>query len=246
MKKIVTFIVILSLVFSLGTAYALNWTAGAEEKCDEYNISIEKFEKIESDIGTAYVASPGATAAKRDLVYFQITALDAEGENIEVEIELHDLQIVKAQNDMNIAKVTGYQPWVKVSKTEKTSLRELYFNGDKVAVSGNSVTIGDLTFIREKDVVTDVYFDGYNLDTIPYVEMADLQKELTKLNMTVQEIIDRKVCMSDDVLIANFGKICKTEEIVYWYVPGAESPELGIPKTGDKPLFSWISWLWGK
>lgn len=70
-----------------------------------------------------------------------------------------------------------------------------------ITISGDTVTIGKLVFTRSvSGVVTDVHFDG---------NILELTKELTALNMTPEDVYNGKVCMSNDVLIQNFGMICK-------------------------------------
>ena len=238
MKKLISFIVIMSLLLCMGVAYAYSWTDVTESVCEEYTVNVDKYQMVESDLGVAYRENPGATAKKGDTVYFNVSAYNENGEAIDVNIEYHDLADIKVTGKVYSAKVTGNKPYVKAYITEKTAMDELYFKGERVIVSGNQVMIGDLAFLRENGVVIDVAFDGNALE---------LKEALAKLNMTVEDIYNGKVCMSDDVLIANFGRVCNTEDVAYWYVVSDyEYDELGIPKTGDKPLFSWISWLWGK
>ena len=239
MKKFISIIMILAMLMSMSVAYAFTWTEAAEAECTEYSISVDKYQKLSSDVGVAYSENPNVTAKKGDTVYFTIESYDENGEALEVEIEYHDLTEVKLNNKIYSAKVTGNNPYVKAYITEKTSMDELYFKGQRIVVSDNTVVIGDLQFMRENGIVVDVYMDGNALE---------LKEELAKLNITVEDIYNGKVCMSDDVLIANFGKICHSEDVAKWYVVSNDNYYGGmeIPKTGDKPFFAWLSWLWGK
>ena len=97
-----------------------------------------------------------------------------------------------------------------------------------ITISGDTVTIGKLVFTRSvSGVVTDVHFDG---------NILELTKELTALNMTPEDVYNGKVCMSNDVLIQNFGMICKQTATSKWYNDADAIKNITIPKTGDAPL----------
>lgn len=235
MKKIISFVVIMSLLLCMGVAYAYNWTDVTESVCEEYSVSVDKYQKVESDVGVAYRENPAVTAKKGDTVYFNVNAYDEKGEAIEVKIEYHDLADIKVAGKIYSAKVTGNKPYVKAYITEKTAMDELYFKGEHIIVSDNVVVIGDLQFTRENGIVVDIYMDGNALE---------LKEALAKLGMTVEDIYNGKVCMSDDVLIANFGRVCNTEDVAYWYVASNyENGELGIPKTGDVSVLPYAGML---
>ena len=72
-----------------------------------------------------------------------------------------------------------------------------------------------------------VHFDG---------NILELTKELTALNMTPEDVYNGKVCMSNDVLIQNFGMICKQTATSKWYNDADAIKNITIPKTGDAPL----------
>ncbi len=96
-----------------------------------------------------------------------------------------------------------------IASKKKTSLQELHYNNMPITISGDTVTIGKLVFTRSvSGVVTDVHFDG---------NILELTKELTALNMTPEDVYNGKVCMSNDVLIQNFGMICKQTATSKWY-----------------------------
>ena len=132
---------------------------------------------------------------------------------------------------INIVKyelITGSRPMLTYSIEEKTSLQELHYNNMPITISGDTVTIGKLVFTRSvSGVVTDVHFDG---------NILELTKELTALNMTPEDVYNGKVCMSNDVLIQNFGMICKQTATSKWYNDADAIKNITIPKTGDAPL----------
>ena len=227
MKKFLTLTLVLLLVCSLSTAYAFTWKDTEAAECTEYLVRITKYAKADADLGTAYEKAPGASAKIGDIVYFDISATDANGEEVEAIIETHHLSDVQPLGSIFSAKVVGAQPWVKASITEKTAMQELTYDGKPIQASGSSVTIGDLLFTRDaKGVVTDV---SSNLNT------AEMLEELAALGIDIEELYDGKLCMSDDIIIANFGQVCETTATATWYV-AAEEPVLGIPKTGDASM----------
>ena len=238
MKKIISFVIVMSMLLCMGVAYAFNWTDVEAEKCTEYVLTAEKYVKTNADIGAAYTKAPDATAKVGDVVYFYATATDVKGNSVDADIEYHHLGNIEKIGKIFRARVVGSEPYVKISITEKTPISELTYKGDRIYVNDDTVRVGKLTFQRNsKGTVIDVQHD---------VNAAEMIEDLADLNITVNDVYGGKVCMSNDALISNFGKICETEKIVCWYIPSYENPELGIPKTGDKPLFYWISWLWGK
>ena len=66
---------------------------------------------------------------------------------------------------------------------------------------------------------------------------AILLKELAKLGISVEGIYNGEVCMTDEILIKNFGSWCETSAKAVWYY--SSSPvDMDIPKTGDMSLFA--------
>lgn len=225
MRKFFALILILLLVCSLSTAYAFTWKDTEAAECTEYLVTVTKYVKTDADLGTAYEKAPRATAKVGDIVYFDIVATDANGKEVDAVVETHHLTDIQPLGSIFTAKVVGAQPWVKASITEKTAMTELTYGGKPIAANGSSVSIGDLVFTRdEKGVVTDVHS---NLNT------AEMLKELAALGIDIQELYDGKLCMTDDIIIANFGQICETSATAAWYVATAEDYEMSIPKTGD-------------
>ena len=228
MKKFLTLTLVLLLVCSLSTAYAFTWKDTEAAECTEYLVAITKYAKADADLGTAYEKAPNATAKIGDLVYFDIVATDVAGEAVEAVVEVHHLSDVQPLCKIYSAKVVGPQPWIKASITEQSNIAELTYKGEPIQANGSSVVIGDLVFTRDtKGVVTDV---GSNLNT------AEMLKELAALGIDIQELYDGKLCMTDDIIIANFGKVCETTDTAAWYVAAEDDPVLGIPKTGDASM----------
>lgn len=242
MKKIVSLIVTFVLIICMGAvAYAFNWQDTEAAECTEYTLTATKYIQVDSDVGVAYQAAPGATAKVGDTVYFSLSAVDTKGEKVEAEVEYHNLGNVETLSNGKLykAKVVGNEPWVRISITEKTPMNELIYGGEPIHVTNDTVVIGKLMFTRnDKGIVTDVYHEE---------NTAEMLKDIAALGLNVNDIYDGKICMTDDILISNFGKVCKTSSTAAWYVPTSENNiELGIPKTGDKPLLAWIAWLFGK
>lgn len=234
MKKAFTFLIVAMLVFSMSQAFALNWKTLNIDTCTYYNIQVDKYEVANSDLGTAFVENANATAKKHSKVYFSLSVKDKDSRDFEdYELFLHDLEYIRTlSNGLHEAKVIGDDPYLQVKITEKTSMNELYFGSKKVIVNGDMVQIGDLTFARTNNVVTDVQFNGTALELID---------KLKELEMSIEDVYGGKIIMSDEVLLRNFGKICETEKTVSWAtqnqnvtIKPVESIE--IPKTGDDPI----------
>ena len=227
MKKTLAILVALLFVCSMSCAFAYSWQETVTDTCAEYVVDVTKYAKVASDVGAAYAAAPSASAKVGDTVYFSLTAVDAAGEDVEADVEFHHLGNIEPVGKLYKALVVGAEPWVKISITEKTAITDLVYKSAAIVVTDTTVTIGNLTFHRNAaGTVTDV---TSNLNT------ADMLDELAKLGIDVQELYNGKICMTDDVLIQNFGKICATSDTAYWYVAEKE-PVLGIPKTGDKTI----------
>lgn len=224
MKKTLATILSILLILSTTSAFALSWVDVEAETCTEYTLLAEKYERIEGDIGASYKKNPNATAKIGDTVYFDLSAVDTNGEEVEVEIEYHNLGNIEVVGNLFKAKVVGPKPYVKISTEEKTPIDELTYNGISVAVNDEVITIGDITFYRDAN--------GKVLDVAHFNNTAEMLKDLEALGINIEDIYSGKIYMTDDILISNFGKVCKTEAVAAWYV-AAENEVLGIPKTGD-------------
>lgn len=227
MKKTLATIMTLLLLLSITPAFALSWADVEAETCTEYTLIAEKYERIEGDIGATYKKSPNATAKIGDTVYFDLLAVDTNGEEVEVEIEYHNLGNIEPMGKLFKAKVVGAKPYVKISITEKTALDELTYNGESIIVNEDTVIIGELAFYRDAN--------GKVLEVAHEDNTAEMLKDLAALGISVDDIYNGKICMTDDILISNFGKVCKTEAVAAWYV-ATENEVLGIPKTGDASI----------
>lgn len=222
MKRLIAILTSVMLILCMTSAFALSWTDADTEQCTEYTVTVDKYAKVQSDVGTAYEKNAKATASVGDTVYFSVTAVGTQGEPVTPEVEFHNLGNVEAVGKIFRAQVVGSKPYIKASIIEKTPLDELSWNGNKITITSSTVVIGNLTFTRDTSgKVTDVSHTG---------NAAEMLKDLSALNLSVVDIYDGKVCMTDDILTANFGKVCKTESVAAWY---EASENVAIPKTGD-------------
>ena len=227
MKKTLATILSILLILSMTSAFALSWVDVETEACEEYTLIAEKYERIEGDIGASYKKNPAATAKIGDTVYFDLSAVDTNGEEVEVEIEYHNLGNIEVVGNLFKAKVVGAKPYVKISIEEKTDIADLTYNGESIVVDEDTVIIGELAFLRDEN--------GKVLDVAHEDNTAEMLKDLAALGIVIDDIYNGKICMTDDILISNFGKVCKTEATAAWYV-AVEDDVLGIPKTGDASL----------
>ena len=225
MKKTLATILTILLILSMTSAFALSWVDVETADCTEYTLLAEKYERIEGDIGASYKKNPNATAKIGDTVYFDLSAVDTNGEEVEVEIEYHNIGNIEVVGNLFKAKVVGPKPYVKISIEEKTDIAELTYNGESIIVDEDTVIIGELAFLRDEN--------GKVLDVAHEDNTAEMLKDLAALGIVIDDIYNGKICMTDDILISNFGKVCKTEAVAAWYV---ENEVLGIPKTGDSSL----------
>ena len=224
MKKTLATLMTFLLILSMTSAFALSWVDVETADCTEYTLLAEKYERIEGDIGASYKKSPNATAKIGDTVYFDLSAVDTNGEEVEVEIEYHNLGNIEVVGNLFKAKVVGAKPYVKISIEEKTDIADLTYNGESIVVDEDTVIIGELAFLRDEN--------GKVLDVAHEDNTAEMLKDLAALGIVIDDIYNGKICMTDDILISNFGKVCKTEATAAWYV-ATENEVLGIPKTGD-------------
>ena len=224
MKKTLATILSILLILSVTSAFALSWVDVETEKCEEYTLTATKYIRVEGDVGAHYEKAPNATAKIGDTVYFDLSAVDTNGEEVEVEIEYHNLGNIEVVGNLFRAKVVGEKPYVKISIEEKTDIDELTYNGEPIVVDEETVIIGELAFLRDEN--------GKVLDVAHEDNTAEMLKDLAALGIVIDDIYSGKICMTDDILISNFGKVCKTEATAAWYV-AAENEVMGIPKTGD-------------
>ena len=224
MKKTLATIMTLLLILSMTSAFALSWVDVESEACEEYTLTADKYIKVDGDIGAAYEKAPAATAKVGDTVYFALSAVDTAGEEVEAEVEYHNLGNIEPMGKLFKAKVVGAKPYVKIRIEEKTDIAELTYNGESIVVDEDTVIIGELAFLRDEN--------GKVLDVAHEDNTAEMLKDLAALGIVIDDIYNGKICMTDDILISNFGKVCKTEATAAWYV-AAENEVMGIPKTGD-------------
>lgn len=225
MKKTLATLMTLLLILSMTPAFAFTWGEIEADECTEYILSVTKYNKVEGDIGEAYEAAPTLTAKVGDTVYFDITSTDVEGNDVECETELHHLSSVEPHGDIYRATVVGSDPYVRISITEKTPIADLYYKNRPIVTTEDTVTLGELTFIRNAD--------GKVTEVTSALNTADMIAELNKLGIAIEDIYNGSVCMSDDILIANFGVICNSSAIAKWHV-STQEVVTDIPKTGDK------------
>lgn len=229
MKRIFSLLLVVVLVFGTTSVYALSWTS-TSEPCKTYTINIVKYELIPGDVGNSFRVNPNTTARKGEYAYYSIEVYNADNQKVDPgKLIVTDMAApTNLGNGLYAALVTGSRPMLTYSIEEKTSLQELHYNNMPITISGDTVTIGKLVFTRSvSGVVTDVHFDG---------NILELTKELTALNMTPEDVYNGKVCMSNDVLIQNFGMICKQTATSKWYNDADAIKNITIPKTGDAPL----------
>ena len=231
MKKFFAILISVLLLCSMTSAFALNWADAETEKCEEYTLTATKYIRVEGDVGAHYEKAPNATAKTGDTVYFALNAVDTNGEEAEAEIEYHNLGNIEAVGKLYRAQVVGAKPYVKISIEEKTPVEELTHNGEPIIVENDTVVIGELAFHRDAN--------GKVLDVQHQDNTAEMLKDLAALNISIDDIYNGKICMTDDILIANFGKVCKTEAVAAWYV--ADNEVMGIPKTGDMSILAPIA-----
>ena len=226
MKKTLATILSILLILSMTSAFALSWADVETADCTEYTLLAEKYERIEGDIGASYKKNPNATAKIGDTVYFDLSAVDTNGEEVEAEVEYHNLGNIEVVGNLFKAKVVGAKPYVKISIEEKTDIADLTYSGEPIIVDEDTVIISELAFLRDEN--------GKVLDVAHEDNTAEMLKDLAALGISIDDIYNGKICMTDDILIANFGKVCKTEAVAQWYVAGEDA--LGIPKTGDASI----------
>lgn len=237
MKKIIAFcmICVLMLLFA-GSAMAFNWSYTPVKECDEYNIVLTKYERVVSTVGTAFNANANTTAVVGDKVYFSVEAFDKNGRAYDdYDIKYHDVSFSKQlSNGLVECVVVGDDPYVQVEIVVSTPVTSLSYKGNPIGVTNTTVIIDGLQFMRDANgIVTDVNYNG---------NVYELQQKLAGLGITVEDIYNGKVCMSDKVLVQNFGVICENVARISWTKPTVSNNKspIVIPKTGDMGFFAWL------
>ena len=234
-KSLALIVVFVLLVCTASISFAFNW-AYVPETCDVYTIQLSKYQAIAADIGSSFQKSVSATARRGDTVYFSVEVYDKDGASANPgKVNIVDLANVSPLgNGLYSATVIGSRPSVAYAIEEKTNIQELLYNGSRVVVSDEAVVIDGVRFIRTASgIVTDVAYNGNALE---------LTKKLAQFGIALEDIYSGRICMSDDVLIQNFGKVCKQEAVIKWYVEPEEiirEDVLGIPKTGDVSVLAY-------
>lgn len=229
MKRFFSLLLVVVLVFGTTSVYALSWVP-TTEPCKTYTVNIVKYELVPGDVGDSFRINPNATARRGEYVYYSIEVYDANNQKATPgKLVTTDIGVATdLGNGVYAALVTGSRPTLTYHIEEKTPLSELKYNNAPIIVSGNTVTIGKLTFTRlDSGVVTGVSSNG---------NILELTNELAALNITPEDVYSGKICMSDDVLVQNFGLICKQTVSAKWYNDTNVIKGVTIPKTGDAPL----------
>lgn len=227
MKKVFVLALAIMLTLCFGAAvYATGWEREPETKDDGYEIIISKLERITSKTGDAYILSPNAVASINTVVYFSVEVYDGEGQRVnDADIKLTDLEtLYTLDNGVVAAMVTGCKPAVSVKIENVTPINELYWNDAPIIIEGDTVTIDALTFTRKNNVVTGVKCEG---------NLLELTKALDALGMSIEDVYNGKIYMSDTALIRNFGKCVKVEANAKWY---NEITNVTLPQTGDASI----------
>lgn len=237
MKKFITCLMVCVLmVLFASSAMAFNWSYTPVKDCDEYNIVLTKYEKVASTVGTAFNANVNTTAVVGDKVYFSVAAFEKGGrEYNDFDIKYHDVSFSKQlSNGLIECVVVGDDPYVQVEIVVSTPVTSLSYKGNPIGVTASTVIIDGLQFMRDSNgIVTDVNYNG---------NVYELQQKLTGLGITVEDIYNGKVCMSDKVLVQNFGVICENVARISWAKPTVSNNKspIVIPKTGDMGFFAWL------
>lgn len=270
MKKIVAIIVTLMMILAMGCAFAFDWSNVTVQSvgCDKYNVVLYKLERVEGINGDFFRIATNRTAKIGDTVYFGGYAV---GENsvqafanafLMEDYKLIDLARItevtttKFEEDavggittpIFSAKVIGNNPTVKVVLKSGNDVTECTYKGQQIVASADAIQVklGDFTFVRNlaNGMVSEVYYNQNKLDKA-LMTAADYEKAiaaLSVLNITIADVENLTICMSNDNIIKNFGNYCETTKSICW---GAECKveiaTMEIPKTGDMPL--WVEIL---
>ena len=270
MKKIVAIIVTLMMILAMSCAFAFDWSNVTVQSsgCDKYNVVLYKLERVEGINDDFFRIATNSTAKIGDTVYFGGYAV---GENsvqafanafLMEDYKLIDLaritEVTTTQFEEDVvggittpifsAKVIGNDPTVKVVLKSGNDVTECTYKGQQIVASADAtqVKLGDFTFVRNlaNGMVSEVYYDQNKLDKA-LMTAADYEKAiaaLSVLNITITDVENLTICMSNDNIIKNFGNYCETTKSICWGAKcKVEIATMEIPKTGDMPL--WVEIL---
>lgn len=184
MKRYFAMLLAVVLLCICTGAMAMGW-GRADNPPPTYTVTITKLDKVATTSGAAYTPAPGKAATVGTVVYFTAKFADAEGNPVQGTINLTDMDVLYLDGNVVAAIVTGAYPAVRAVYKYTTPLAELTYDGKPVTISGDTVTIGSLTFIRRNGVAVDVSIAG---------GLADLTRELFQSTLPTRGS-DAKKCI---------------------------------------------------
>ena len=155
MKRYFAMVLAVVLLCICTGAMAMGW-GRADNPPPTYTVTVTKLDKVATTSGAAYTPAPGKAATVGTVVYFTAKFLDAEGNPVQGTINLTDMDVLYLDGDVVAAIVTGAYPAVRAVYKYTTPLAELTYDGKPVTISGDTVTIGSLTFTRRNGVAVEV------------------------------------------------------------------------------------------
>lgn len=227
MKRYFAMLLVVALLCICTGAMAMGW-GRTDNPPPTYTVTVTKLDKVATTNGAAYTPAPGKAATVGTVVYFAAKFLDAEGNPVQGTINLTDMDVLYLDGDVVAAIVTGTYPAVRAVYEYTTLLAELTYDGKPVTISGDTVTIGSLTFTRRNGVAVDVSIAG---------GLSDLTRELNALSMTLDDIYAGKIYMDDAALVANLGQHVKAEATAVWGADGVVVRTPDLPQTGSAPVY---------
>lgn len=234
MKKFFVVMLAIVLVCVCTGAMAMGW-GRIDTPNPDYTATVTKLDKVATTGGMAYTPAPGKLATVGTVVYFTAKITDADGNAVQGEIKLTDLETLYFDGEVIAAIVTGSKPAARIVYEHNTPLGELVYDGKPVQITGDNVTIGGLTFTRRNGLAVDVATAG---------SLGDLTKDLAALGMTIEDIYGGKIYMDDAALIANLGQHVKAEGVAKWYTDTEITPvSPALPQTGDAPAFMGMAFV---
>ena len=228
MKRYFAMLLAVVLLCICTGAMAMGWGRTDNPPPPDYTATVTKLERVATTGGLAYTPAPGKTAAVGTVVYFAAKVTDADGNPVAGELKLTDLERLYIDGEVTAAIVTGPAPAARIVYTYTTPLAELTYDGKPVTISGDTVTIGSLTFTRRNGVAVDVSIAG---------GLADLTRELNALSMTLDDIYAGKIYMDDAALVANLGQHIKAEATAVWGADSVVVRTPDLPQTGSAPVY---------
>lgn len=227
MKRYFAMLLAIALLCICTGAMAMGW-GRTDNPPPTYTVTVTKLDKVATTSGAAYTPAPGKAATVSTVVYFTAKFADAEGNPVQGTINLSDMDVLYLDGDVVAAIVTGTYPAVRAVYEYTTPLAELTYDGKPVTISGDTVTIGSLTFTRRNGVAIDVSIAG---------GLADLTRELNALSMTLDDIYAGKIYMDNAALVANLGQHIKAEATAVWGADGVVVRTPDLPQTGSAPVY---------